>query len=259
MTTVDQQRVRRTRTGLVAHDPGRALDGYTLFTPMFGDGTVYLIDIRGEVVHTWKLPYSPGLYGYLLDNGHLFYCGKVMTDFHRVGRWRPTALRGVVALQGGCRARGRLAREDRLGGHSSRSPSRRAKAAQRQRRAVVSAPCPARAAHAHPGRPGRNGDQRHDVRRLSPRDDHEGRHRLGMAKLGAPRRCDGNHHTPGPPGRVDARQRGGGDARWKSRRELPKHLYGGDHRATERTYSLEAWLSPARAAARPPTPPERQI
>ena len=77
MTTVDQQRVRRTRTGLVAHDPGRALDGYTLFTPMFGDGTVYLIDIRGEVVHTWKLPYSPGLYGYLLDNGHLFYCVRL--------------------------------------------------------------------------------------------------------------------------------------------------------------------------------------
>ncbi len=34
MTTVDQQRVRRTRTGLIAHDPARALDGYTLFTPM---------------------------------------------------------------------------------------------------------------------------------------------------------------------------------------------------------------------------------
>src|SRR5215470_11201466 len=52
MTTVDQRGARRTRTGLIAHDPARALDGYTLFTPMFGDGTVYLI----EVVHMWKLP-----------------------------------------------------------------------------------------------------------------------------------------------------------------------------------------------------------
>ncbi len=72
MPTVDQQRVRRTRTRLIAHDPVRALQGYTLFTPMFGDGTVYLVDMRGEVVHTWRLPHRPGLYGYLLDNGHLF-------------------------------------------------------------------------------------------------------------------------------------------------------------------------------------------
>jgi hypothetical protein len=49
MTTVDQQRVRRTRTGLIAHDPARAMPGYALFAPMFGAGTVYLIDMRGEV------------------------------------------------------------------------------------------------------------------------------------------------------------------------------------------------------------------
>jgi hypothetical protein len=42
MSSVDQQRVRRTRTGLIAHDRERALPGYTLFTPMLGDGTVYL-------------------------------------------------------------------------------------------------------------------------------------------------------------------------------------------------------------------------
>ena len=56
MATVDQQRVRRARTGLIAHDPERALPGYTLFTPMLGDGTVYLIDMAGEVVHAWRLP-----------------------------------------------------------------------------------------------------------------------------------------------------------------------------------------------------------
>src|SRR3989441_10289289 len=60
MATVDQQRVRRTRTGLVAHDPGRAFAGYTLITPMFGDGTVYLADMHGDVVHTWRMPYRPG-------------------------------------------------------------------------------------------------------------------------------------------------------------------------------------------------------
>ena len=60
-TRVDQQRVRRTRTGLIAHDEARALEGFTLFTPMFGDGTVYLVDMRGEIAHTWRLPQPPGL------------------------------------------------------------------------------------------------------------------------------------------------------------------------------------------------------
>ena len=87
MSSVDQQRVRRTRTGLIAHDAARAQPGYTLFTPMFGDGTVYLVDMDGAVVHTWRLPYRPGCYGYLLDDGHLFYSGKVMQDLDRFEAW----------------------------------------------------------------------------------------------------------------------------------------------------------------------------
>ena len=87
MTTVDQQKIRRTRTGLIAHDPTRVQPGYTLFAPMFGDGTVYLVDMDGEVAHTWRLPYRPGLYGYLLDDGHLFYGGKVMEDLTRFEAW----------------------------------------------------------------------------------------------------------------------------------------------------------------------------
>jgi len=87
MTTVDQQKIRRSRTGLIAHDPALAQPGYTLFTPMYGDGTVYLIDMAGEVAHTWKMPHRPGLYGYLLDNGHLFYGGKIMEDLDRFGAW----------------------------------------------------------------------------------------------------------------------------------------------------------------------------
>lgn len=87
MAAVDQQRIRRSRTGLIAHAPGRAFQGYTLFTPIFGGGTVYLLDMHGEVVHTWRLPYRPGLYGYLLDDGHLFYSGKVMEDLERFEAW----------------------------------------------------------------------------------------------------------------------------------------------------------------------------
>ncbi|MGH7751989.1 MAG: aryl-sulfate sulfotransferase, partial [Gemmatimonadales bacterium] len=87
MAGVDQQRVRRTRTGLIAHDPTRALQGSTLFAPMFGDGTVYLVDMDGVVTHTWHLPHRPGAYGYLLDSGRLFYSGKVEDGVNRFPAW----------------------------------------------------------------------------------------------------------------------------------------------------------------------------
>jgi hypothetical protein len=87
LTSVDQQKIRRSRTGLIAHDRALAQPGYTLFTPMYGDGTVYLIDMQGEVAHSWRLPYRPGLYGHLLPNGHLFYGGKVMEDLDRFEAW----------------------------------------------------------------------------------------------------------------------------------------------------------------------------
>ena len=87
MTTVDQQKIRRSRTGLIAHDPALAQPGYTLFAPMFGDGRVYLIGMNGAVAHEWRMPYRPGLYGHLLDNGHLFYSGKVMADLDRFEAW----------------------------------------------------------------------------------------------------------------------------------------------------------------------------
>jgi outer membrane protein assembly factor BamB len=74
---IDQVTLRRTRKlGLTAHDPAKASPGYTLYTPMYGDGTVYLLDMQGHEVHTWKLPFPPGDYGYLLPNGNLFYLGE---------------------------------------------------------------------------------------------------------------------------------------------------------------------------------------
>lgn len=73
-TRIEQQTQKRRGTGLTAYDPEKAYNGYTLFTTLSGDGTVYLIDLHGEVVHQWKLPYPP-YYGYLLENGNLFYNG----------------------------------------------------------------------------------------------------------------------------------------------------------------------------------------
>ena len=87
MTMVDQQKIRRSRTGLMAHDPALAQPGYTLFAPMHGEGTVYLIDMAGGVAHSWKMPHRPGLYGHLLGNGHMLYGGKIMDDLHRFEAW----------------------------------------------------------------------------------------------------------------------------------------------------------------------------
>jgi len=50
--------------------------GYTLFAPL-GGKDVWLIDMRGCVVHQWGMPYPPGLHGVLLENGNLLYAGRV--------------------------------------------------------------------------------------------------------------------------------------------------------------------------------------
>lgn len=75
---VDQVRGRRAGVGLRGFDPEKAFHGYTLYATNNGDGTVFLIDMQGEVVHTWKMPYPPGLYGYLTARGTLLYNGKVV-------------------------------------------------------------------------------------------------------------------------------------------------------------------------------------
>jgi hypothetical protein len=81
MTTIDQQTRRRiARTGLTAFDDKLVCPGYVIYTPLTGDGSVYVIDETGKEVHRWKLPYPPGLYGYLLPNGHLFYMGKLRDE-----------------------------------------------------------------------------------------------------------------------------------------------------------------------------------
>ena len=62
--------------------------GYTLFAPL-GGKDVWLIDMRGRVVHQWSMAYPPGLYGVLLESGNLLYAGKVndspLVDFEGGG------------------------------------------------------------------------------------------------------------------------------------------------------------------------------
>ena len=93
-TEVDQNTIRRRGTGLRALDNARASAGLTLFASA-DEPTVYLIDLHGNVVHTWKMPYPPGLYGYLTEKGTLFYNGQIPNESF-LGRG---TFKGGVALE----------------------------------------------------------------------------------------------------------------------------------------------------------------
>ena len=97
--SVDQQTRRRiTRTGLTALDEELACPGYTLYAPTYGNGQVFLLDLRGNEVHRWDMPYPPGLWGYLLSNGNLFYGGKAKDEsWDRFDLWR--RFKGGVMLE----------------------------------------------------------------------------------------------------------------------------------------------------------------
>lgn len=51
---------------------GKAQSGYTLFAPN-SSRTVYLINLCGEVVHSWECGYMPGQAVYLLEDGRLLH------------------------------------------------------------------------------------------------------------------------------------------------------------------------------------------
>jgi Arylsulfotransferase (ASST) len=77
MAAIEQNTLKRRGVGLLASDPERAFREFTLFAPLFAENrNVYLIDLQGNVVHTWNMPYSPGLSGYITERGTLFYNGR---------------------------------------------------------------------------------------------------------------------------------------------------------------------------------------
>jgi hypothetical protein len=79
--SVEQNTLKRRGVGLRACNPERACPGFTLFAPIFEQNrNVYLINLQGELVHTWNLPYPPGLSGYLTERGTLFYNGRTSED-----------------------------------------------------------------------------------------------------------------------------------------------------------------------------------
>ena len=61
-----------TPTGVHVWNKYGAYEGYTLLSPNMTND-VYLIDMKGDVVHTWHTAGKPGLYAELLpniDGGH---------------------------------------------------------------------------------------------------------------------------------------------------------------------------------------------
>lgn len=94
---IDQNTIRRRGVGLIAANLKKAFLGYTLFAPMSGQGEVYLVDLHGEVRHQWRLPHPPGLYGYLLPNGNLFYSGNIPEERERVSQF--ARFKGGIILE----------------------------------------------------------------------------------------------------------------------------------------------------------------
>lgn len=61
-----------------------AFAGYTLFAPQ-DSTTTYLVDMKGEVVHSWPSEYVPGAAVYLLDDGGVLRCGREPRNSHFQG------------------------------------------------------------------------------------------------------------------------------------------------------------------------------
>ena len=56
-----------------------------------------MIDLDGEVVHSWRMPYPPGMYGYLTQRGTCFYNGKTSENSTRYISSKPW--KGGVVLE----------------------------------------------------------------------------------------------------------------------------------------------------------------
>jgi hypothetical protein len=61
-----------------------AYPGFTLFAPIQST-TTYLIDMQGDVVHTWESDYRPGQSVYLLENGNLLRTASVQNPAVNAG------------------------------------------------------------------------------------------------------------------------------------------------------------------------------
>lgn len=66
---------KKETTSVTLYNKIKAYGGYTLFAPA-GRDNVYLVDMKGQFVHKWKLPYPTVGHGVLLPNGNLLFAAK---------------------------------------------------------------------------------------------------------------------------------------------------------------------------------------
>lgn len=72
-------------TGVTKYDAGKSFGGYTLFAPTVKSTTTYLINMEGDIVHTWESKYPPGLYATLLPNGNLLRSASLPDQPVKIG------------------------------------------------------------------------------------------------------------------------------------------------------------------------------
>lgn len=88
--------------GVTLHQDA-AFDGYTLFSPL-GTGTTMLVDIKGQVVQSWKSEHMPANDAYLLPNGELVRAAKFMDNavFGNRGPISRTSIHPSSPVQSDC-------------------------------------------------------------------------------------------------------------------------------------------------------------
>ncbi len=75
-----EKQAESAQRGLVLNTDA-AYPGYTLFAPL-NSTTTYLIDIQGQLAHSWSSEYVPGQAVYLLEDGSLLRCGRQPGNRH---------------------------------------------------------------------------------------------------------------------------------------------------------------------------------
>lgn len=79
---------RRTEESVTIHDPSRVYGGYTLFAGPHSSNDVWLIDMKGRIVHRWEMPTPLGGDVRLLPTGNQIRINKTFKE--------PTGFLGTV-------------------------------------------------------------------------------------------------------------------------------------------------------------------
>ena len=92
--------MRKAKYGVTEWKVDKAFAGYTLFAPMMlvdsqikdsGESYVFLIDMKGDIVHHWTLP------GLTLMHGELLESGNLLCSFSEPGRQSPYGITHTAA------------------------------------------------------------------------------------------------------------------------------------------------------------------